>query len=127
MGPHGLFECFRYMRVGLWENGRCSTGRSSWSRPRQRIDKHSIIRQDYGTLDHVLEFAYVAGPRIGDEGGHGFPGNMIDRLAHAVAEDVDELLDQLWDIFAARAQWRQLGGKHCQPVGTLAWQFAGSD
>src|ERR1700746_1959144 len=123
MGPQGFSECFRYMRVRIWRSGRCSTGRSSWSRFRQRICKHSIIRQDHRALDHVLKFAYVAGPRIGDECGHGFRGNRIDLLAHPAVEDVDELLAQRWDIFAARAKWREVDGKHVQPEAQVSAYF----
>src|ERR1700678_2060928 len=120
----GISECFWHMRVSLCGRGRYSAGHSWQPRRRQRIWKHPIIRQDHRALDHVLQFAYVAGPSIGLECCHGLWRNIIDRLAHPPAEDIDELLNQRWDIFAARAQWRQQDGKHVQPVVEVAAKFA---
>src|ERR1700688_1809406 len=125
-GTLGISECFWHMRVKVCGLGRYSAGRRWQPRRRQRIWKHSIICQDHRALDHVLKFAYVAGPRIGLECCHGVRGNIIDLLAHPATEDIDELLNQRWDIFAARAKWRNQDGKHVQSVVEVAAKLAPS-
>src|ERR1700691_4225528 len=120
----GISECFWRMVVKVCGRGRYSAGRSWQPQRWQWIWEYSVIRQDHGALDHVLQFAHVAGPSIGLECCHGVRGNIIDLLAHPPAEDIDELLNQCRDIFAAGAKWRQQDGKHVQSVVEVAAKFA---
>src|SRR5690606_20805372 len=55
-------------------------------------------------LEHVLELADVAGPRVGLEGGEGVVGDAGDRLLQALVELLDDVLDEQRDVAGPLAQ-----------------------
>ncbi|HTZ58406.1 MAG TPA: hypothetical protein VMB49_09935, partial [Acidobacteriaceae bacterium] len=79
--------------------------------------------ENYGTLHQVLQLTYVARPRVGREGRHGFRRNVLDMPSHAAAENLGKMLHQRWNIFPAFAEGRQHDGENIQPVIQVTAEF----
>ena len=73
---------------------------------RQR-DLQQVARgQNHGTFDEVLQFTNVAWPLIAYQRLHGFRRNGVDHPMVPAAEFLDEVADQLRDIFLSLPQRR---------------------
>ena len=77
----------------------------------QWCSQRASRRQDHGPLDHILQFANIAGPVVAAESIHGFTGGSIDGLFHALAEVLNEMSGQQGNIFLALPEGRQMDGK----------------
>ena len=72
--------------------------------------------KNHQPLDHVFQFADVAGPGVVDQHIEGFPGKGRLFQAERPCETIQEIIDQQRDVFASLAQRGQLQGHDVQPV-----------
>ena len=73
-------------------------------------------REHDGALDHVLELAHVARPRVVE---HALERGARDgeaRLAVLLRVEPDEVIDEQRDVLAARAQRRRRDGDDVEPI-----------
>lgn len=76
------------------------------SAQQKKVRSNQIVRsQDYGTLEDIGQFPDVAGPVVQHEELHGLRREALGRLMHLVAEALQEVVGQEWDVLAALAQW----------------------
>jgi hypothetical protein len=71
---------------------------------------------NHGTLDYVLQFAYVARPIVALQKLHYLIGDAIDRLALLLSEPLHEVFYQQRDIILAFPQWGKEDGEDIEPV-----------
>src|SRR5439155_10436380 len=76
--------------LGFIERSRHIRGLRSQCRMGEPDLQRRTAAEYHRPLDYVAEFTDVAGPRIGQQGGHRIVGDGVDRLAHRVAEFLDE-------------------------------------
>src|SRR5262249_6344160 len=67
---------------------------------------------DHGTLDDVLQLPHIARPGVIHQQLQGVGADSNARLAHAPAEVVQEVPDQVGDVLAALAQRRDVDREH---------------
>ena len=77
---------------------------------------HRVLAQQHGPLDHVLQFADVAGPTEALQGGHGLLAEAADLLAGLAADLAEEMLGQQGDVGNAVAQAGQLDVDHVDAI-----------
>jgi len=65
------------------------------------------VRQDYGTLDRVLELAHVPRPVVVAKDVHGVGGDSLDPLVHAPGELLREVADETGNVVRTFPQCRQ--------------------
>src|ERR1017187_7647531 len=83
---------------------------------RQRIWKHSIIRENDGALDEVLKFTHIARPRVRLKRRQRFSWYVLDGLAHAPGKKLYVVHHQRHNVFASLSQGWQLDRKHVQAI-----------
>ncbi len=87
---------------------------SLWSEP-VRIDLQGVaVGDDHGPFDKVLQLAHVPRPGILHQEGPCRGTDGRNGLAHPPAEGVQEVPDQVEDVFAAVAERWDMNGKHVQ-------------
>ena len=78
-------------------------------------------------LDGVLEFAHVAGPVVIDQGAQGVGGEAARAEAVLVRVEVEEVLGEQGNVFAAGAQRRQIDGDDVEAVEEIFAEAAVAD
>src|SRR3989440_333239 len=109
----------RLLTVGQGGHG-CAVRRLALLAREPRVIDHQrlalTLTQHDGTLDHVLQLAYVARPVVSREPLHGLLLDIADGLPRLLGEAVNQVLDQDRNVVGAFAQRRQPNGEHVQPV-----------
>src|SRR5258708_38361375 len=81
-------------------------------------------RHDHGALNEVLQLPDIARPIVALEDFHRVIGDMVDHLALAFGELLNEVSGQQWDILFAFAQRRECDWKDIQAVVQIGAKFA---
>ncbi len=77
----------------------CGLGASRWGRdPKRGKCQVATRRQNHGALDHVLELADVAGPRVVTERLSRLARDHVDVAIHARGKLADEVIDERVDV-----------------------------
>ena len=83
------------------------------------------VRQDHRPLDHVAQFAQVARPRVGPEGGGHLGGEPLHPLAQMAAEKSEIVARQTHEIGRAVPQAGQCHHDDVEPVEQIGAKTAG--
>src|SRR5258707_471314 len=81
-----------------------------------RYVQNRVLRNDNGALDHVLQFADVAGPRILDQRRNGFGRDGIDSLPHLPAVLLYEVSHEQRNVFGPLTQGRNSHWKYVETI-----------
>src|SRR5713226_7163049 len=68
---------------------------------RQGGAKHATLRQDYGALNEVFQFAHISRPTPTGEGVHGFSRDSLDLPPHAPRMLLYKMSDKYGNISAS--------------------------
>ncbi len=72
-----------------------------------QVDGLAFIAGDQAALDQVLQFAYIPGKVITQQGFQRAHGQSGRCPAVLLTEALEKEIDQQWNVIAALAQWRQ--------------------
>src|SRR5437764_5177126 len=94
--------------------------RRDWPRPQRRRQvggaDHGALGEQDRPLEHVLELADVARPRVSGEGGQRVVLDPLDVLLQASVVLLPEMLHQQRNVVPPLAQRRQVDGDDVQPI-----------
>ena len=92
------------------------------------VDREFVgVAHDHRPLNHVLQLAHIARPRIRPQVIERPLVDAPDRLARLPRVAIDEVLDQQRDVVGPLAKRRHRDGKHVQPVEEIAAERARLD
>src|SRR6201997_1333635 len=86
-----------------------------------------MVRSDYGSFNEVLEFTYIAGPRICNECVHGCFWYLFYVLPHPPGKYLGEMKDQLAYVLPALSQGRNHDRENVQPIVKITAEFMACD
>src|SRR5258707_5941415 len=86
----------------------------------ERYLKTRTARQNYASLDKVLQFPDVSGPVIARQCGHCILRNTLDSSLHLLSELLCEEMHQHGNIFGPLTQWRYVNRKYIQTIIKIA-------
>src|SRR5580698_7804036 len=96
-----------------------NVGRSVWVEGfqfRGRGAQHGVRRENDCSLDEVLQFSNVSGPRIPHHPIHGLGRDFVDSLVHTPSVELGEMSNQFRNVFNTLPQRRNADRKYFQSI-----------
>src|SRR5580658_3876178 len=92
------------------------------------IDGENLrVAKDYGTLDDVLQFAYVSRPRIGLKRFEGLLADAANGLTRFTRVAMNKVFNQQRNVLFSFSKSRNLDGENVQAVIEIAAKRSGAD
>ena len=88
------------------------------------IDLLIVVSQDHPALDHVFQFADIAGPVVMQKGLHGKVGNPQGIFVVKAVVFANEVFNKQRNVFLALSQWRNFDSENVEPVEQICAKFA---